>query len=292
MNLCRFDSNRLGLVENDRVFDVSEALKAISSPSWPYPPGDPLVTHLAKVMAAAKEIRINAKSRPLSDVALYSPITNPTKLMAAPANYRLHVEIDAKDPGVHQGLQNKELEGVERPVEKFGLFLKASSSIVGPSEGIALRRLDRRNDHEVELAVVIGRQGKNIPAGSARDYIAGYMVGLDMTVRGTEDRSYRKSLDSYAVLGPWLTAANDIPDPEKLTIWLTLNGEPRQKSSTGSMTLGISELIEIASRAYTLYPGDVLLTGSPEGVSAVKPGDRIKAGCDGIGEMTVDIRAA
>jgi 2,4-diketo-3-deoxy-L-fuconate hydrolase len=292
VNLCRYDNDRLGLVEDGRVFDVSEALSAIPAPAWPYPAGDPLIIHLDRVRDAALEVRRNAASKPVSEVALKSPITSPTKLMAAPANYRLHVEIDARDPGVHHGLHNKMLEGIERPVEKFGLFLKSSSGIVGPSEGIALQWLDRRNDHEVELAVIIGRKGKNIPASRAFDHVAGYMVGLDMTVRGTEDRSFRKSADSYAVLGPWLTTADAIPEPERLIIWLELNGEPRQRSSTAAMTVGIAELIEIASRVYALYPGDVLLTGSPEGVSAVKPGDRIRAGCDGIGEMTIGLRAA
>jgi 2,4-diketo-3-deoxy-L-fuconate hydrolase len=291
MNLCRYDDNRLGLVEDGRVLDVSEALAAIPAPTWPYPMGDPLIIHLDRIRDAALKARATARSRSLSDVALKSPVTSPTKVMAAPANYRLHVEIDAQDPAVHHGLHNKSVEGVERPVEKLGLFLKASSAIVGPSEGIALQWLDRRNDHEVELAVIIGRAGRNIPAAAAFDHIAGYMVGLDMTVRGTEDRSFRKSADSYAVLGPWLTTADAVPHPERLTIWLELNGEPRQRSSTGAMTVGIAELIEIASRVYALYPGDVLLTGSPEGVSAVKPGDRIRAGCDCLGEMTIDLRA-
>jgi 2,4-didehydro-3-deoxy-L-rhamnonate hydrolase len=292
MHLCRFENNRLGLVEDDQVFDVSEALKLLPPPGWPYPSGDPLIIHLDRIKEAAQQARRRAGSKPVSQVALYSLITSPTKLMAAPANYALHVQIDAQDPAVHHGLHNKQLEGVERPVEKLGLFLKASSSIVGPADGIALQWPDRRNDHEVELAVVIGRAGKNISAASALDYVAGYMVGLDMTVRGTEDRSYRKSADSYAVLGPWLTTADAVSDPQRLNIWLTLNGEPRQRSSTGAMTVNVAELIEIASRVYTLYPGDVLLTGSPEGVSQVKAGDRIRAGCDVIGEMIVDIRAA
>jgi 2,4-diketo-3-deoxy-L-fuconate hydrolase len=292
MHLCRFDGNRLGLVEDGMVLDVSAALAEIPPPAWPYPLGDPLILHLDRVRAAAARSRAGARPRPLSAVTLHSPITCPTKVMAAPANYALHVQIDAQDPAIHHGLHNKQLEGVERPVEKFGLFLKASSSVVGPAEGIALNWLDRRNDHEVELAVVIGRTGRNIPAAKALDYVAGYTVGLDMTVRGTEDRSFRKSADSYAVLGPWLTTADAIPDPSRLTIWLELNGEPRQRSSTGAMTVAIPELIEIASRVYTLYPGDVLLTGSPEGVSAVVPGDRIRAGCDGIGEMTIGVRAA
>jgi 2,4-diketo-3-deoxy-L-fuconate hydrolase len=148
-----------------------------------------------------------------------------------------------------------------------------------------------RNDHEVELAAVIGKTARHVPKEKALDYVAGYTIGLDMTVRGTEDRSYRKSAQSYAVIGPWLTTADQIADPEKLTIWLELNGEPRQRSSTGAMIVGLAELIEIASRVYTLHPGDILMTGSPEGVTAVKPGDRMRAGCDGIGEMTVDVRA-
>jgi 2,4-didehydro-3-deoxy-L-rhamnonate hydrolase len=292
MHLCRFDTSRLGLVEGDQVFDVSEALKSLPPPRWPYPLGDPLIIHLDRLKEAAQQARRRARATPVAGAALRSPITLPTKVMAAPANYALHVQIDAQDPAVHHGMHNKQLEGVDRPVEKFGLFLKASSSIVGPADGIALQWSGRRNDHEVELAVVIGRSCKNIPAAVALDYVAGYMVGLDMTVRGTEDRSYRKSADSYTVLGPWLTTSDALTDPKDVTIWLTLNGEPRQRSSTAAMTVSIPELIEIAARAYTLYPGDVLLTGSPEGVSQVKPGDRIRAGCDAIGEMTVDVRSA
>ena len=148
---------------------------------------------------------------------------------------------------------------------------------------------EKRNDYETELVVVIGKGGKNISAKDAMDYIAGYCVGLDMSVRGPEERSFRKSADSYTVLGPWLTTADEIADPQQLTLWLTLNGKPRQRSSTAAMTVGIRRLIEIASSAYTLYPGDILMTGTPEGVGAVVPGDIIFTGCDGLGEMTVPV---
>jgi 2,4-didehydro-3-deoxy-L-rhamnonate hydrolase len=292
MHLCRFNNDRLGLVEGSVVFDVSEALRVLPVPTWPYPPGDPLILHLDEVRAAALQAKASAPRKPLDQVTLHSPITCPTKIMAAPANYRLHVEIDAQDPGVHHGKHHLEIAGVERPVEKFGLFLKANSAIVGPADGVALHWLDRRNDHEVELSVVIGRKGKNIPAARALEYVAGYMVGLDIVVRGTEDRSYRKSADSYAVFGPWLTTADEIADPQDLTFWLEVNGRPQQRSSSGAMTVKIDELIEIASRVYTLYPGDIIMTGSPEGVSALKPGDRLRAGCEKIGEMTLDVRAA
>jgi 2,4-diketo-3-deoxy-L-fuconate hydrolase len=290
MNICRFNGDRLGLVEGLSVFDVTAALRDLPAPSWPYPPGDPLILHLDVIRAAIAAVRPHAPAVPLSNVTLNSPITSPTKVMAAPANYALHVSIDAQDPAVNHGLHNKQLEGVDRPVDKLGLFLKASSSIVGPGEGIALNWLDRRNDHEVEVAVVIGKGGRDIPRQRAFEHIAGYMIGLDMTVRGTEDRSWRKSADSYTVFGPWLTTADAIEDPEKLTIWLDVNGEPRQKSSTGAMTVGIAELIEMCSHVYELHPGDVLMTGTPEGVSAVKPGDVITAGCTGLGEMRVAVR--
>lgn len=290
MHLCRFNQNRLGLVEGDVVYDVSPALERIETSKWPYPPGDLLVRNLDRVLEAARTLRKQAPARPLAQVSLHSPVTTPTKVMAAPANYRAHIEIDAADPAVHHGLHNKQLEGVERPTEKLGLFLKASSALAGPAEGLTLKWLDRRNDPEVELVVVIGRTAKDVAAERALEYVAGYALGLDVTVRGTEDRSWRKSADSYAVLGPWLTTADAIADPEKLTIWLDINGERRQKSPTGVMIVGIRRLIELASSIYTLYPGGLIYTGTPEGVTPVKPGDRLRLGCDGIGEMTIEVR--
>jgi 2,4-didehydro-3-deoxy-L-rhamnonate hydrolase len=114
-------------------------------------------------------------------------------------------------------------------------------------------------------------------------------VSLDISVRGAEDRSFRKSADTYTVIGPWLTTADEITDPERLNLWLTLNGKERQRSSTGAMIVGLRRLIEIASSAYTLYPGDILMTGTPEGVGALTSGDIIVTGCDGLGEMTVPV---
>lgn len=289
MRLCRFNQDRLGLVEDDRIFDVTAALDVLPRHRWPFPAGDALIAGLDDVCAEAWKIKSSAKSINLGDVRLLSPIANPTKVMAAPANYRLHVEIDAKDPAIHHNVHNKQLEGLQKPVETLGLFLKATSSIVGPGEGITLNWQEKRNDYEAELVVVVGKAGKNIRAEDAMNHVAGYCVGLDMSVRGAEERSFRKSADSYTVLGPWLTTRDEIDDPENLALWLTLNGEQKQRSSTAAMTVGIRRLIEIASGAYTLFPGDVLMTGTPEGVGAVKPGDVIVAGCDKLGDMTVRV---
>ncbi|MBB3948100.1 2-keto-4-pentenoate hydratase/2-oxohepta-3-ene-1,7-dioic acid hydratase in catechol pathway [Rhizobium skierniewicense] len=176
-----------------------------------------------------------------------------------------------------------------RQIRDIGLFLKASSSLIGPSDRVVIGKPERRNDHEIELAVVIGRIAKNVPAAEALDYVAGYAVALDMTVRGPEDRSFRKSLDTYSVLGPWLVTADELPDPACLDFELTVNGLTRQKANTRDLVLSVSELIEFASSFYTLHPGDLIFTGTPEGVGPVERGDRIVAGIDGVGSITIDV---
>ena len=122
--------------------------------------------------------------------------------------------------------------------------------------------------------------------------VAGYCIGLDITIRGPEERSLRKSVDSYSVLGPWLVTADEIQNPGELGLSLSVNGEVRQQSNTADLILGIPELVEYASSFYTLHPGDVIFTGTPEGVGPIRPGDRIAASIEGIGTMTVAVRAA
>nr|ART90142.1 putative 2-keto-4-pentenoate hydratase/2-oxohepta-3-ene-1,7-dioic acid hydratase [uncultured bacterium] len=291
MKFCRFNDDRLGLVEGDTVLDVSIALDVLPAIRWPVPLGDPLVSYLKALLAAVPEARIAARRLPLAQVRLHSPLTNPSKVMAAPANYRLHVEQDTKDAGVDHGVHRKALEGVQRPTETYGLFLKATSAIAGPAEGVQVILPERRTDHEVELAVVIGKAGHAIRRADAMKHVAGYCIGLDMTVRGTEDRSFRKSPDSYTVLGPWFVTADEVPDPHALTMSLWVNGERRQHSSTGAMTIDIPDLIAIASSMYTLHPGDVILTGTPEGVGPVVPGDTVRVACDALGEMSFAVSA-
>jgi 2,4-diketo-3-deoxy-L-fuconate hydrolase len=289
MKLCRFNHDRLGLVEGDAVYDVSAALDALPPARWPVPHGDPLIANLEVILQGARRLRPQATRHALGGVTLHSPLTQPTKVMAAPANYRLHVQQDTKDPGVDQGVHAKALEGVDRPVDKYGLFLKAGSSIVGPHEGVEIVFPDRRTDHEIELGVVIGKPGREITRANAMQHVAGYTIGLDMTVRGVEERSYRKSPDSYTVLGPGFVTVDEIANPLDLKLSLWLNGQRRQHTNTGAMTVDIADLIEAASRVYTLHPGDVILTGTPEGVGPVQPGDEIRAACDGIGEMTLRV---
>jgi 2-keto-4-pentenoate hydratase/2-oxohepta-3-ene-1,7-dioic acid hydratase in catechol pathway len=236
------------------------------------------------------QIAVDAPKQKLADAWLLSPVANPGKIMAAPANYRLHVDLDTKDPAVDAGGHRAQLIAMEAPTETLGLFLKANSSLVGPSEGV-LAPDGTRVDHEVELAVVIGRQARNIRGTDALSCVAGYCIGLDMTVRGVADRSFRKSRDSFTVLGPWLVTADEMPNPGDILISLDVNSERRQHSRTAAMTVGIERMIELASSNYTLHPGDVLLTGTPEGIGPVIAGDLIVAHCEGIGDMTVPVKA-
>ncbi len=285
MRLCRFDDDRLGVVTGEQVRDVTAVIARLPARRWPLPKGDPLIAGLDELRPAIAEEAKRAPVRPLAQVKLLSPVTNPSKIVAAPVNYRRHLEEARADAQIHFQKQVEE-------IQKIGLFLKATSALVGPSEGVALRYLDRRNDHEVELALVIGKRADRVRAADWAQYVAGYAIGLDMTIRGPEERSLRKSVDSYAVLGPWLVTADEIADPTNLTLSLTVNGEPRQKANTRDLVLELGTLVELASSFYTLLPGDIILTGTPEGVGPVRPGDVMDAAIDGIGSMRVAVRAA
>ena len=285
MRLCRFDDDRLGLVDRDELRDVTAALDVLPRHTYPLPRLDPLIAHLPAVRARIESIAAQASRRPLAGAKLLSPIANPGKILAAPVNYRKHLEEARGDPAIHHQKQVAE-------IQKVGLFLKATSSLVGPGEGVALRHHDRRNDHEIELAAIIGKTGRDIPRARAFEHIAGYCIGFDMTVRGPEERSLRKSVDSFTVLGPWFVTADEIADPAALDLKLTVNGELRQQANTRNLILGIPELIEFATSFYTVFPGDILLTGTPEGVGPVQPGDRLVATIQGIGSMEVAVRAA
>jgi 2-keto-4-pentenoate hydratase/2-oxohepta-3-ene-1,7-dioic acid hydratase in catechol pathway len=266
---------------------VTAALDVLPQVRYPLPTHDLLIANLAAVTARVTTIAGDAPAVPLSSVKLLSPIANPGKIIAAPVNYQKHLDEVRGDAQLHHNNTGHTLT-----IQSAGLFLKATSSLAGASDGIAVRMPDRRTDHEVELAFVIGREARNVAAADALGYVAGYCIGLDVTIRGSEDRSFRKSPDSYSVLGPWLVTADEIPDPGALDLQIAVNGAQRQQSNTRYLILGVRELIELASSFYTLYPGDVIFTGTPEGVSPIEAGDHIVATIQRIGTMEVNVRAA
>jgi len=287
LRICRFDDNPLGVVDGTSVRDVTAALEVIPPAHYPFPAHDAFIAHLGDVVARARALAPSAPVLPLDSVRLLSPVANPGKLVAAPVNYEKHLAEVKSDDSLHQNTAGHTLT-----IQQAGMFLKATSSMAGAGDGVELRVPDRRTDHEVELAFVIGRTASRVRRADALRYVAGYTIGLDISIRGTEDRSFRKSADSYSVLGPWLVTADEIPDPGNLDLEISVNGERRQHSNTRQMTLGVPELIEMASAFYTLHPGDVVFTGTPEGVSPIEPGDEIVATIQSIGSMSVRVRAA
>jgi 2-keto-4-pentenoate hydratase/2-oxohepta-3-ene-1,7-dioic acid hydratase in catechol pathway len=282
MKICRYDDNRVGLVQDESVRDVTPVLEELGTFAYPLPKYDPFIASLEKLKPRIASAAKNAKPIPLDRVKLLAPLANPGKIIAAPVNYTKHLQEALADKGIHHG-------NLVAEIRKAGMFLKAPSAVVGPGEGVKLVHTDRRNDHEVELALVIGRSAKNVSAADAPSHVAGFCIGLDMTIRGPEERSLRTSPDSYCVLGPWLVTPDELGDPGRLQLSLTVNGEPRQDASTSDLILGVGELIAWGSSFYTLHPGDVILTGTPQGVGPVKPGDTLLASIERIGAMQVRI---
>jgi len=287
VKICRYDNNRLGIVDGDEVLDVSKALSVIPQPGWPIPQGDPLILNFKRVLAAANKLAPKAKRKALAKVRLRAPVPNPGKIIGAPINYDDHIAESVKDPGIAHGRTN-----IQKGIGDWGLFLKANSSLIGFGEEIRLRWPERRNDHEVELAVVIGKRGNKIPREKALEYVCAYSIGLDMTVRGPELQCFRKSIDTYSVLGPWLVTADEFGDPSNVQVGIKVNGAVKQDANTSDLVMPIPELIEFMSAFYSLRPGDVIMTGTPQGVGPIKPGDVMEAWIDRVGAMTVAVTAA
>ena len=283
MKICRYDDNRVGLVRDNAIHDVTPVLSELGSFSYPLPRYDPFIAALGKLKPKLEAAAKSAKPVQVDRVKLLSPVANPGKVIAAPVNYSKHLEEALADKGIHHG-------NLINEIHKAGMFLKATSAVVGPGEGVKLVHTDRRNDHEVELAVVIGKTAKNVSASDALSHIAGFCIGLDMTIRGPEERSFRKSPDSYCVLGPWLVTPDELGDPGALQLSITVNGESRQDANTDDLILDVGELLAWGSSFYTLHPGDVLLTGTPQGVGPVKVGDTMVANIERIGSMQVRLQ--
>ncbi len=288
MRLCRFNDDRIGLVRGANVHDVTAILDELPVLRYPLPPGDPLIASLEMLRPKMERLADQAAPAPSSAVNFLSPVANPSKIIGTPVNYQKHREEADKDAqiAVYSGATRA------RTIEEQGLFIKASSCLVGPSQGVAVRFPDRRTDHEAELGLIIGKRARNVSEDQALRYVAGYAIALDMVVRGTEDRSFRKSIDSYGVLGPWLVTADELGDPSNLDFSLSVNGELRQASNTRLMVMSIPKQISWASHWYDLLPGDIIMTGTCEGVARVVPGDVMAVEFERIGRMDVPVRAA
>lgn len=267
MRLGRFGDDRIGVVRGAFVHDVTAAVGVGPSSAYSRSSGDELIAGLQSLRPRLEAACESSPRLDLASVQWRSPVANPSRVIAVRTNY---------DRGAEGGDPD--------------LFLKSPSSVVGPSEGIELRLPGRRTDHEVELVAVVGRVCGTVEPASALDCLAGFCIGIDVTLRGDEDRGLRKSLDGFTVLGPWLTTADEAGDPAGRRVTLDVNGDRRQDGDTSQMRHGVAELVAFASRYFTLRPGDVIMTGTPAGVGPLVSGDSIDCRIEGLGEMNVAVR--
>lgn len=217
--------------------------------------------------------------RDLSNVNLLAPVPRPPKLICVGLNYRDHaLETRMQIPDVPT------------------IFAKFPTAVIGPGDKIVLPRSSAKPDYEAELAFVIGKGGRHIPAGNWREHVFGYTALNDVSARdyqmSTTQWTVGKSFDTFAPMGPWIVTADEIADPHNLDVGLTINGEVMQSSNTRHLIFGVPDLIAYLSSVFTLEPGDVVSTGTPAGVGFarkppryLRPGDEVVVSVAGIGEL-------
>jgi|TARA_A100001391_G_scaffold145276_1_gene102903 2-keto-4-pentenoate hydratase/2-oxohepta-3-ene-1,7-dioic acid hydratase in catechol pathway len=280
MKLVSFNQGHIGIVDGDMVVDVTE-MGGVQPEAWP-PVG--MVTFIAGFPHHHRLIEValkEGKRVPFSSVRLDAPIQWPNKVVAFPANYHAHVE-EQKTSKV--GLIST------FKADGQGFFLKSNSSISGPNEPIMLPAVANREiHHESELAVIIGKGGRDISRDEAMSHVFGYSCLLDMVVRGREERVMRKSYDTFCPLGPQIVTSDEIVDPGAIEMELRVNGEIRQRATTRDLIVDIPAMIEMASAVMTLYPGDIIASGTPAGVGPVVGGDKVSIAIAGVGTMTLDV---
>ncbi len=219
----------------------------------------------------AREIAGGGSS--LSLLTLSAPVSDPTKIVAAPVNYLDHME---------------EMQQLGH-IDSLGVFLKAPSSLIGHGGTVLLPYSNRRFDQEGELCLVIGKLARNVKVEEAEEYIFGYSVLLDITMRGGEDRSTRKSFDTFTPMGPWIATSDEVGPVEELELRCWVNGDLRQHAHISDLIWGVPELVAYVSSVMTLYPGDIISTGTPKGVGSLGDGDEIVAEISQIGRLSVSV---
>ena len=275
MRIARFNGGRLGLVIGGTVRDVTDAAE-IDPQEWPPVGVVRMIASFAGVADKLLDAAARAQPLPVTDVRFDTPVPWPQTLFAIPVNYHAH-ELEMSSPAISRNA---------------GFFVKSAASLSGASDAVVLPDLPGRSvHHEAELAVIIGRRAHQVSREDALDYVFGYSCLLDMTVRGKQERAMRKSYDTFTPVGPWITTADEIGDPAALRVRLWVNDELRQDAMTKDMIISVPEIVAMCSSVTTLEPGDVIATGTAEGVGPVVGGDRITIDiAPGVGTMTVAVR--
>ena len=285
MKIASFNDFRVGVVDNNHISDMTAALPPFLA-ELPRQRINWLVAHWDELRERFTGYREAAPAVALASVKLLAANPAPQHVFAAPANYQKHIG-ELGERAVTKG---------GRSAREQGFFLKAPGSLVGAGGALLLPRgSERRFDHESELAVIISREARNVPRERALDHVFGYACLIDATMRidkgvAEEERSMRKSFETFTPLGPWIVTADEVPDPGALENRLWVNGELRQSANTSEMIVGVAELIELVSSVLTLQPGDVLATGTPQGVGPFAPGDEVRIEIERVGAMALPVR--
>lgn len=271
MKLAVLAGDRAAIIIDEVVYDVTDHLPTRAGRS-----GGPWLPWLEEggTVEQLQQIDLaNCPQQPLAQAVLAAPLSRPGKIVAAPVNY----------------LDHKVEMSEQKTIAEYGVFLKANTSVIGPGEEVVLPYTDKRTDQEGELAIVIGRTARHVDVEEALDYVFGYTGALDITVRSTEDRSTRKSFDTFTPMGPWIVTADEVGDPDNLSLKCWVDGELRQDTNTSELIFDIAELIAYASSVMTLHPGDVIATGTPAGVGPLSDGSPVRLTIQTIG--TLEVRA-
>jgi len=275
MRIAAFDDARIGVIGNDEtVVDITDLVQQFD-PLGPQDYLPDLISHF-DVLRPELESRVaHGGGKALGDVQLHSPLTRPSKIICLMGNYR---------------------EGTDRPLQILDLFFKSPEGISGPGDTVVLppHQADIFH-HEAELAVVIGREAKNLTEAEAMDAVFGYIVYNDISARGLGRAGINsflgKSFDTFAAFGPWIVTRDEIPDPQTLHVTVDVNGERRQDYSTSDMERPVHELMTYISSVTTLHPGDVICCGTNhQGLGSVQDGDEMVTSVSEVGSFTLHIR--
>ncbi len=293
MKLCRYNEGAAGLIEGDAIYPLGDALAAtdvVRAGATMTEIIDALANHLAATAAGIAAAR-KGKSVALAKATLRAPTINPPAIWAAAANYRAH-QAEMK---VRVGAYDRSQFSADDLMAE--VFLKPVSSIVGPGGTVILPKIARHVDFECELCAVIGRAAKNVAADNALDYVYGYTMCWDISIRDPwghgrhNTRNIRKGFDTFCGLGPWIVTKDEIREPQDLHISVEQNGKNVMQAHTADMINGLRDLIRFLSSVTTLQPGTLITTGTPAGVSKLANGDHLKGSIGGIGTMELNVAA-
>ena len=282
MKICRYDNGEAGLIEGDSIYPLGNALAA---------------TAVVREGAGMAEIIDALANQPgaasgLAAAKLRAPIINPPTIWAAAANYRAHQAEMKVRVGAYDRTQ---LSADDLMAE---VFLKPASSIIEPGGTVILPKISKHVDFECELCAVIGKTARNVSAEQALDYVFGYTLCWDISIRDPwgvggrhNTRNIRKGFDTFCGVGPWIVSKDEIKEPQDLHITVEQNGKTVMQAHTADMINSLRDLIRFLSSVTTLQPGTLITTGTPAGVSKLAAGDHLKGTITGIGTMELNVDA-